>query len=178
MGLTQIPQQEEIPAYPFSWLHVKPQLSLARPLDILNTHTMSWAQLDHTTFNSHAIYTMFTQKFTCPFPEKHGGLPPPITFLWPSLVVWPTQEKGTHAESPQHSGSMKSSLWFLLDVFLNHLCRVLSHGDILCVWKMLCLDSSEFWTHLGLLAMLLWLLFYQPTPKLLSLVHFSDILTM
>lgn len=114
MGLNQTPQQEEIPAYPSSWLHVKPQLSLARPLDILNTHTMSWAQLDHTTFNSHAIYTMFTQKFACPFPETHGGLPPPITALWTSLAVWPTQEKGTHAESPEHSGSMKTpcgSFW-------------------------------------------------------------------
>ena len=94
---------------------------------------ISWAQPDHTIFNSHAIYVMLTQKFTCPFPEKYGGLPPPITFLWPSLVVWPTREKGTHVERSQLSGSMKSSLWFLLDIFLNHLCRVLNHGGIICV---------------------------------------------
>lgn len=113
---------------------------------------MSWAQPDHTIFNSHAIYMMLTQKFTCPFPEKYGGLPPPITFLWPSLVVCPTWQKGTHAEKPQLSGSMKSSFWFILDVFLNHLCSVESWGYYMCVenvipWFLWTLNSLGFNCH-------------------------------
>lgn len=42
---------------------------------------MFWTKLDHTIFNFQAIYMMLTQKFTCPIPERNGGLTIPITFL-------------------------------------------------------------------------------------------------
>lgn len=150
MGLNQIPQQENSSAYPSPWFYFKTQLSLARPLplDILNIYPCL----------GHSLIMVFLTPMPfiwCP----HRGLHAPsqrrifstVTFLSPSLVVWPAWEKGTHAESPQLSGSMKSPLWFLLDIFLNHLCRVLNHRGIYVCGKcyaLIPLNIEVTWLYL------------------------------
>ena len=180
MGLNQIPPHEESPAYPSSWLHVKPQISFVRPspLCTLNTHPCLGYSLI-TLFLSHTPFIWYLAKHLhAPSQRSMVAYLHPLPFCGPPWLCVQHKKWESMQASTQLSGSMKSSLWFLLDVFLNHLCKVLNDGGIRYVLKMLCLDSSEFWIHLALFAMVLWSLFLQSTRKLLSLFHFSAISTM
>lgn len=86
---------------------------------------------------------VFTWKLTCLFSEKHSGHCPPITFLCPALLVWPIWEKRIHAESISNLAAWKVLYGFFW-MFSSTIYAMLNHGCVICVWKTLCLDSSDF----------------------------------